>query len=87
MLFNFFQAVSFQIKTTYWHAKIVPSFFILHDINNKAEQIKVQIVYDHTYKWHYTLGALFLNGDEHSKSMDVFDNKDYIFVKISYRWG
>ena len=77
----------FQIKTTYWHAKIVPSFVVMHDITNKAEQYKVQVLYDHSNKWHYALGALFLNGDETGHSLDVYDNKDYIFFKISYRWG
>jgi hypothetical protein len=76
-----------MISTSYFHNKLVPSFFWMHDITNEADMYKVQLVYDYSYKWHYTLGALILNGEEPGKGFDVFENKDQIYFKISYKWG
>jgi hypothetical protein len=78
---------SLMISTSYYLNKISPSFFWLRDVNNRANLFKYQVVYDHTDYWRYTIGALFLNGVETTKGFDVFENKDYIYFKISYRWS
>ncbi len=78
---------SLMISTSYYLNKITPSFFWLRDVNNRANMFKYQVIYDHTDYWRYTLGAMFFNGVEKTKGFDVFENKDYIYFKISYRWS
>jgi len=76
-----------MINTSYFHNKLVPSFFWMHDLNNKADMFRLQLVYDYSYKWHFTLGTVLLDGREKNKGFDVFENKDYLYFKISYKWG
>ena len=76
-----------MINTSYFHNKIAPSFFWMHDVDNHADMYKLQLTYDYSNKWRYTLGALFLNGQEPGNSFQVFENKDYLYFKISYKWG
>jgi len=76
-----------SINTSYFHNKLVPSFFWMNDITNKADMYKLQLVYDYSYKLHYTLGALILNGEAPGKGFHVFENKDQVYFKISYKWG
>lgn len=78
---------SLMIATSYFHNKISPSFFWLRDINNRADFFKLQVTYDRSNAWHYSLGALLLGGMERGRGFEVFDNKDQIYFKISYRWG
>lgn len=78
---------SLMITTSYYLNKINPSFFWMRDLNNKANMFKFQVVYDHTDYWHYTIGAILFNGSEAGKGFDVFENKDYIYFKISYKWS
>ena len=79
-------AYALMIMTSYMHEKIKPNFFILHDHTNKAQMIRAQITYDRNSWWNYTLGAIWLNGSEMG-SFQLFENKDYVFFKVSYRWG
>lgn len=78
---------SLLISTKYLHNKLKPSFFWMHDLNNHADMYKVQCAYEHNENWIYTLGALFLNGQEPGNGFQVFENKDYLYFKISYKWG
>ena len=75
------------INTSYLHNKLVPSFFWLHDLDNHADMYRLQLVYDYSNEWHFTLGALFLNGQEPGNGVHIFENKDYLYFKISYKWG
>jgi len=75
-----------MLMTQYYHGKILPSVFILHDQTNRAQMIRVQCNYDRSHLWRYSLGAIFLNGSEPG-GFNVFENKDYVYFKISYRWG
>ncbi len=77
---------SLMVMTQYYHGKINPSFFILHDQTNRAQFVRAQLTYDRSHKWHYSIGAIWLNGSEPG-GFNVFENKDYLFFKISYRWG
>jgi len=76
-----------SINTSYLHNKLVPSFFWMNDRTNNADMYKLQLVYDYSYKWHYTLGALIINGNKPGKGFHVFENKDQVYFKISYKWG
>lgn len=78
---------SLLISTSYFHNKLVPSFFWLHDFNNRADMLRFQVVYDYSHNWHFTLGTLFLMGEEVGKGFEVFENKDFLYFKVSYKWG
>lgn len=79
--------LSLMMNTSYFHEKIVPSVFWLRDLTNRATMWRLQLTYDRNTYWHYTLGAFLLNGKEMNKGFDVFENKDYIYFKVSYKWG
>jgi hypothetical protein len=76
-----------MMMTNYAHGKIIPSFFLIRDFTNRASMCRAQLTYDRTHEWHYTVGALWFNGKEPGKGFDVFENKDYIYFKIAYKWG
>ena len=76
-----------MINTSYFHNKLTPSFFWMHDVDNHADMYKLQLTYDYSDVWRYTLGALILNGEEPGNGFHVFEDKDYIYFKISYKWG
>jgi hypothetical protein len=78
-----------NISTSYFHGKLTPSFTWIHDINSKSDYHILKLVYDYSNKWHFNLGAQFFHGEnkENSKLFQLFDNKDQIFFKISYKWG
>ncbi len=76
-----------MINTNYLHGKLVPSFFWLRDINSKSDFFRLQLVYDYSNQWHFTVGALLLDGCKRGQGFELFDNKDQIYVKVSYKWG
>ena len=80
------QVWALMVMTTYFHNKIAPNFFMLRDQTNRAQMYRAQITYDRNSWWHYTIGAIWLNGQEFG-GFNVFENKDYVFFKVSYRWG
>lgn len=80
-------AVTLLIKTSYFNAKLVPSFFWLRDITSRSDFFKLELSYDYTHNWRFTLGTLFFHGEEKNKGYQVFDNKDQIYFKVTYRWS
>jgi len=76
-----------MVKTAYLNAKLAPSFFWLRDITNQANFFKVEMLYDYTSNWRFTLGTLLLDGNRTGKGFEVFDHKDQVYFKITYRWG
>ena len=79
--------VTLNLKTSYMNAKLTPSAFFLRDIRSRSEFMKFQLEYDRTNNWHYFVGVILVEGSEQTTGMNVFDNKDNIYFKISYRWG
>jgi hypothetical protein len=81
------------LSTSYLHNKLSPSFFWMHDINNNANMYRLQLTYDYSDHWHFTLGALLLDGNKNftdndrAKGFGVFQNKDFFFFKVGYKWG
>jgi len=79
--------------TSYWNAKLTPSIFWMRDINRRADLFRLQCIYDHSNNWHYTLGAVFMGGKDAANngimnnSFEFFDNKDFLYFKLSYKWG
>jgi hypothetical protein len=76
-----------MISTKYFHEKLIPSIFWLRDQTNRADMVRLQLTYDRSYEWRFTVGAFLLNGREDNMGFDVFENKDYMYFKIQYRWG
>jgi hypothetical protein len=77
---------SIMINTTYFHSKLQPMFFWLHDFTGNAHMIKTQIAWEPSHKWKYTLGALFLHGNETGVSFQPLDNKDQAYCTIAYKF-
>jgi hypothetical protein len=75
------------INTSYFHNKLTPSFFWLRDWRSHSDMIRLQLVYDHDYRWHFTVGALLLDGCKTGQGFQLFENKDQLYFKISYKWG
>jgi hypothetical protein len=76
-----------SVSTLYLNAKLTPSVFWWRDVTNRADMIRPQVTYDYSDNWRYTIGAMFLDGAKPLKSFELFDNKDYLFFKVSYKWG
>jgi len=76
-----------MINTSYMNAKLTPSFFILRDIRSRSHFMKLQLQYNQSNNWHYTAGVLLVEGSEETTGLNVFKNKDYFYLKVSYRWG
>lgn len=83
---NNYQA-TLLIKTSYFNAKLVPSFFWLRDITTKSDFFKLELMYDYTHNWRFTLGSLLFRGELRGRGFEVFDNKDQIYFKVTYRWS
>lgn len=75
------------INTSYFHNKLTPSFFWLRDWRTQSDMFRLQLIYDHDYHWHFTVGALLLDGSKRGQGFELFDNKDQVYFKISYKWG
>lgn len=75
------------IKTSYFNAKLVPSFFWLRDITTRSDFFKLELMYDYTHNWRFTIGSLLFRGEERGEGFEVFDNKNQVYFKITYRWG
>jgi len=75
------------VKTAYLNAKLAPTFAWARDITNQADLFKVELLYNYTSNWRFTLGTLLLDGNKTGKGFEVFDNKDQVYFKITYRWG
>jgi len=75
-----------MINTTYFHNKIVPLFFWMRDISEKANLFKIQVTYERSDVWNYTLGVLLLNGEKTSRGFEVLTNKDQVFFTVGYRF-
>jgi hypothetical protein len=74
------------INTTYLHNKLTPQFFWLRDMTLNGNMFKPQITYDYSDKWHYTVGALFLDGKTSQKGFEPLKRKDQLFATVKYRF-
>ena len=78
---------SLMVNTTYFHNKVIPMFFWLRDETNRADLYKMQITYERSDTWNYTLGANIFDGSKPGRGFEVFDHKDHLFFTISYRFS
>lgn len=77
---------SLMITTTYFHNKIIPSVFWLRDITEKANFFKIQVAYERSDVWNYTLGVLLLNGAKTGDGFQPLTNKDQVYFTMAYRF-
>lgn len=82
---NYFSTL--LIKTSYLNAKLTPTFVWVRDITNQADFFKIEVTYDYTSSWRGSVGTLLLDGRERGKGFEVFDNKDQVYFKITYKWS
>ena len=75
------------INTTYFHNKLTPQFFWMRDMSLNGNLFKLQLTYDYSDKWHYTIGALSSTGKT-GKGGDSspWKNKDQLFATVKYRF-
>jgi len=83
---NNYQA-TLLISTSYFHTKIVPSFIWARNISERANLFKIQVAYERSHVWNYTLGALLLNGEKTGKGFEPFTNKDQVYFTVGYRFS
>jgi hypothetical protein len=76
-----------NINTTYLHNKLQPSFFWMRDLTNRANMFRYQVAYEYSNVWKYTMGVVTLDGTIQGQGLEPFHNKDYLYFKVSYRWG
>ena len=82
---------SLYLNTLYLNAKLTPSFFWLHDFYYRSDMFKLQMTYDWSSSWRFTLGALLFSAKDlidfkTNNSFDLFTNKNQLFFKITYKW-
>lgn len=74
------------INTTYLHNKLQPMFFWYHDFTNRADFFKLQVAYEQSNHWIYTLGSIFLSGSREGRGFQVLENKDQLYATVTYRF-
>lgn len=74
------------LNTTYLHNKLKPNIFWIHDITNSADFIKIWVDYEYNHNWLFSLGSLFLSGDEPGKGYEPMDHKDQVYGTVTYRF-
>jgi len=77
---------SLMINTTYFHNKLQPMFFWLRDITNKGDIFKLQVGWEQSHRWKYTLGVLLINAKDKGVNFQPLEHKDQIFFTVSYKF-
>ena len=80
---NTFQ-VSTYIQTAYFNAKLVPSVACLYDIDNEALLLLPGISYSYSTRLSFSTQYAYMHGAIPGRSLDVFENKDYITFKVRH---
>lgn len=79
-----------RVSTTYFHNKLEPSFTWVADHAYYSGFCIPQLKYEYSDKWDFTLGAVFIYGDDGlssaGQSLHKLTNKDHIYLTVSYRF-
>ena len=80
------------LSTTYLNAKLVPSFFWMHDFYLGSDWFRIQALYNWSNHWVFTLGTLLFSARDlpafkANNGFDLFTHKNQIFFKLTYKWG
>jgi hypothetical protein len=83
---------SLILSTTYFNAKLVPSFAWLHDFYYNSDFFRLQATYDWSSQWRFTVGALLFRASDlpdfkANNSFAVFTHKNQLFFKVTFKWG
>ena len=81
------ELVSLMVSTTYFHDKLLPSLSMAYDITQKAHLVKISFAYEPTSFWSYAIGTVFLGGEEANEGFEPFENDDYLYCSVTYKWG
>jgi Protein of unknown function (DUF1302) len=77
---------SLVMNTSYFHNKLAPTIVWVSDRSNHADMYIPQVKYEYSDKWNFTLGAVFLNGQVAAAGFQPLENKDHMFLTISYKF-
>jgi len=80
---NTFQ-LSTLVSTAYFNAKLAPQIACLWDIDNEAVLLLPGVSYSFSTRMKVSTQYAFLHGAIKGRSLDVFENKDYITFKVRY---
>jgi hypothetical protein len=80
-------AATLVANTSYFHSTLTPFFAWMYDITTKSHLFKGELTYDYSDWWHFTLGSLVMTGEKKGQLFQLFDNKDQIYFKISYKFS
>lgn len=78
--------VTLLLNTNYLHNKLQPNIFWAHDITNDSDFVKIWLNYEYTHNWIFSLGSLFMSGDEVGNGDEPLDHKDQVYGTITYRF-
>ena len=75
------------VNTSYFHNKLEPMAFWMRDITNHADLVKFQLSWTANEKLKYTIGMLWIDGRHTAESLEVFDNKDNLYLTVRYQFN
>ncbi len=75
------------VSTSYFNGRLVPEIAAAYDISNKGHLVIPAVTYAWSNEWTYSLEMAFLGGEKENQSLWLFRKKDYIAVKVKYKWG
>lgn len=80
------EKVTLLLNTNYLHNKLQPNIFWAHDLTNNSDFVKIWLNYEYTHNWLFTIGSLFMSGDEVGNGDEPLDHKDQVYGTITYRF-
>lgn len=78
--------VTAALTTTYVNGRVRPLIFWLRDIETRSDLFKFSVSWDRSHTWTYSTGILIFEGREENAGFDLFENKDQVFFKVTYKW-
>lgn len=78
--------ITLLVNTTYFHTKLQPNFFWLHDCSNHSDFYKAWVNWEQNSNWLYSIGGLVLRGETKDDSDYAMEHKDQVYATITYRF-
>jgi hypothetical protein len=75
-----------MLTTNYLNNKVSPMIFWVHDWTNRGDMLKVQVSYEPSSTWIYTVGAMTFRGAIENLGQWTFNYKDYVFGTVGFRF-
>ncbi len=80
------EKVTLLLNTSYLHNKLQPNIFWAHDLTNDSDFVKIWLNYEYTHNWIFSIGSLFMSGDEVGHGDEPLDHKDQVYGTITYKF-